>query len=45
MGHTPPGVGAGAARQLVVLGLAQTTLQYVFFYVGLAYTTGSRAPS
>ena len=34
------GLGAGAARQLVVLGLAQTTLQYVFFYVGLAYTTG-----
>ena len=34
------GLGVGAARQLVVLGLAQTTLQYVFFYVGLAYTTG-----
>ena len=34
------GLGLGAARQLVVLGLAQTTLQYVFFYVGLAYTTG-----
>ena len=33
-------LGAGSARQLVVLGLAQTTLQYVFFYVGLAYTTG-----
>ena len=25
---------------LVVLGLAQTTVQYVFFYVGLAHTTG-----
>ena len=34
------GLGVGAARQLVVLGLAQTTPQYVFFYVGLAYTTG-----
>lgn len=34
------GLGKGAARQLVVLGLAQTTLQYVFFYIGLAYTTG-----
>jgi len=33
-------LGAGSARQLVVLGLSQTTLQYVFFYVGLAYTTG-----
>ncbi len=27
-------------RQLVTLGLTQTSLQYVFFYVGLAYTTG-----
>ncbi len=26
--------------QLGLLGLAQTTLQYVFFYVGLAHTTG-----
>lgn len=34
------GLGKGTARQLVVLGLAQTTLQYVFFYIGLAYTTG-----
>lgn len=34
------GLGPGAGRQLVVLGLAQTTLQYVFFYVGLAHTTG-----
>jgi drug/metabolite transporter (DMT)-like permease len=25
---------------LTLLGLTQTTLQYVFFYVGLAYTTG-----
>lgn len=33
-------LGAGSARRLVVLGLSQTTLQYVFFYVGLAYTTG-----
>lgn len=28
------------AAALAGLGLAQTTLQYVFFYVGLAYTTG-----
>lgn len=34
------GLGFTAGRQLVVLGLAQTTLQYLFFYVGLAYTTG-----
>lgn len=33
-------LGVGSARQLVVLGLSQTTLQYVFFYVGLAHTTG-----
>ncbi len=26
--------------QLLTLGLTQTTLQYVFFYIGLAYTTG-----
>ncbi|MDP9912317.1 drug/metabolite transporter (DMT)-like permease [Variovorax boronicumulans] len=29
--------------QLVLLGLAQTTLQYVFFYIGLAYTTGVKS--
>lgn len=27
-------------RQLAVLGITQTTLQYIFFYIGLAYTTG-----
>ena len=27
-------------RQLLVLGATQTSLQYVFFYLGLAYTTG-----
>ncbi|WP_036212775.1 DMT family transporter [Massilia alkalitolerans] len=30
-------------RQVFVLGVAQTSLQYVFFYIGLAYTTGVRA--
>lgn len=30
----------GQIRQLAVLGVTQTTLQYVFFYIGLAYTTG-----
>lgn len=29
--------------QLAVLGVAQTWLQYVFFYIGLAYTSGVRA--
>ncbi len=28
--------------QVALLGLAQTTLQYIFFYVGLSYTTGVR---
>ncbi|RJF92659.1 DMT family transporter [Noviherbaspirillum saxi] len=28
--------------QLSLLGLTQTAIQYVFFYVGLAYTTGVR---
>ncbi|MDP4091194.1 MAG: DMT family transporter, partial [Bacillota bacterium] len=27
-------------RQLILLGVTQTTLQYIFFYVGLGYTTG-----
>lgn len=27
-------------RQISTLGLTQTSLQYVFFYIGLAYTTG-----
>lgn len=30
----------GQLRQLAVLGISQTTLQYIFFYIGLAYTTG-----
>ena len=29
--------------QLTALGIAQTGLQYVFFYIGLAYTSGVRA--
>jgi drug/metabolite transporter (DMT)-like permease len=29
--------------RIAVLGLAQTSLQYVFFYVGLAHTTGVKA--
>lgn len=26
-----------------MLGIFQTTLQYIFFYIGLAYTTGIRS--
>lgn len=26
--------------QLTLLGLTQTSLQYIFFYIGLAFTTG-----
>ncbi len=29
--------------QLILLGVTQTTLQYTFFYIGLAYTTGVNA--
>ena len=29
--------------QVALLGMVQTGLQYVFFYIGLAYTTGVRA--
>jgi drug/metabolite transporter (DMT)-like permease len=36
-------LGGRQVRQLAVLGLAQTGLQYVFFYIGLAYTTGVQA--
>ena len=32
-----------ALGQFALLGLTQTTLQYVFFYVGLAYTTGVKS--
>ena len=30
-------------RQFSTLGLTQTSLQYVFFYIGLAYTTGVKS--
>src|SRR3546814_20482177 len=38
-------VGLGRRRigQLTLLGLTQTGLQYIFFYVGLSYTTGVKA--
>ena len=30
-------------RQVAILGLTQTTIQYVFFYVGLAHATGVKS--
>lgn len=30
-------------RQVCLLGLTQTTIQYVFFYVGLAHATGAKS--
>ena len=39
-------VGGWSTRQLgqfALLGLLQTTLQYVFFYIGLAHTTGVKS--
>lgn len=30
-------------RQVVTLGLTQTSLQYIFFYLGIAYATGVKA--
>ncbi|AJJ62344.1 DMT family transporter [Yersinia aldovae] len=30
----------GQFKQIAILGLTQTTLQYAFFYIGLAYTSG-----
>ena len=43
----PPGASAEPGRPvwatLLALGLVQTSLQYVFFYVGLAHTSGVKA--
>lgn len=30
------------ALQIIILGLTQTTIQYIFFYIGLGYTTGTK---
>lgn len=29
-------------KEFVMLGIIQTTMQYIFFYIGMAYTTGVR---
>jgi drug/metabolite transporter (DMT)-like permease len=43
MGRPVLGVWRQRWRQLGLLGLTQTSVQYVFFYVGLAHTTGVKA--
>lgn len=37
------GFSARRLRQFALLGLTQTALQYLFFYIGLAYTTGVKS--
>jgi len=37
------GFGRGAVGQMTLLGLTQTSLQYLFFYLGLAHTTGVKS--
>lgn len=41
-GKTVFGMNARLMGRLSLLGLTQTAIQYVFFYIGLAYTTGVR---
>ncbi len=36
-------LGKGLAGQVALLGLLKTSLQYVFFYIGLAYATGVKS--
>ena len=36
-------LSARNVREIVALGVTQTSIQYVFFYVGLAYTTGVKS--
>lgn len=42
MGNSVLRLKPGSIRKLTCLGLTQTTLQYIFFYLGLAHTTGSK---
>lgn len=37
------GMKSGQLRKITLLGLTQTTLQYIFFYIGLAFATGVKA--
>lgn len=43
MGRPVLALAPGQWRQIGLLGLTQTSLQYVFFYIGLAHTTGVKA--
>ena len=43
MGKSVLRLSRGQWRQIALLGLTQTTIQYVFFYVGLAHATGVKA--
>jgi len=38
-----PKLGWTDLREIATLGLTQTTAQYIFFYIGLAYTTGVKS--
>ncbi|NIY93104.1 DMT family transporter [Vibrio diazotrophicus] len=40
--HTGP-ITKTKVRQIIVLGLTQTSLQYIFFYLGVAFATGVKA--
>lgn len=42
-GRRITGLGVRRLGQLTLLGLTQTALQYVFFYIGLSYATGVKA--
>lgn len=37
------GMQPGQLHKVTILGLTQTTLQYIFFYIGLAFATGVKA--
>ncbi len=43
MGRPVLALSRGDLGRITLLGLTQTSLQYVFFYVGLAHTTGVKA--
>lgn len=43
MGRHRFGMTLAKMRQLTLLGLTQTSLQYIFFYIGLAFSTGVKS--
>lgn len=43
LGKQKLGINLRNITQIGLLGLSQTTIQYIFFYIGLAYTTGVKA--